>query len=432
MKPQIIIFFLFSIVTNAQVDFQKGYIIDNSKNKFECLIKNNDWKRSPTYLTYKLSDSSSEETLLFNQLKEFRILGTDNFFKRYTISKNIVGSFYEEMQLESDSVLLRVLVDGHVDLLEFHNNGRYYFFYESEDELVFLDYKKTVDENNIVRENAKFKRQLFDNFKCKEFTVKDYSSLRYNSTNLSDFFSEYNICSGSDYINLHSKRTKPKLRLKVRGGMNLNSSLINNNANSYVLSYTIPPFSGNPEGEDVVKTFEGVEDYKVKNNFFFGIEFEARLPFGQNNWSVFLSPAYHSVSKIEGKESFSEPNVTNAEVFSSLSYSFMQVPVGIRHYFDVSGNLEIYVHLSYSQNFVLASDYSTQINDVATSSRPYSLVSRANRGKKSNSGGSFGIGLTFLEKYALDINYYSLGLSLSGDYQVNMRGFAINASVTIF
>ena len=53
------LFLVFPILaTNccAQISFEKGYYIDNSNQKVDCLIKNVDWKNNPTSFEYKLSD----------------------------------------------------------------------------------------------------------------------------------------------------------------------------------------------------------------------------------------------------------------------------------------------------------------------------------------------------------------------------------------
>ncbi len=42
----------------SQITFEKGYIIDNSDQKIECLIKNIDWIFNPVNLEYKISEDS--------------------------------------------------------------------------------------------------------------------------------------------------------------------------------------------------------------------------------------------------------------------------------------------------------------------------------------------------------------------------------------
>lgn len=39
---------LLTINCYSQISYEKGYYIDNSGQKTECLIKNNDWLRDPT------------------------------------------------------------------------------------------------------------------------------------------------------------------------------------------------------------------------------------------------------------------------------------------------------------------------------------------------------------------------------------------------
>lgn len=431
MKYTILFFLFFSVLLNAQVKFQEGYIIDNSDKKIQCLIKNMDWKQNPKSIIYKLNEDSSEETLVVNDLKEFQIYDTDNFYKRYPINKAVTGNFYEKMQLTNDLVLLKVLVDGETDLCELHSNGTYYFFYQKNDQLVLLDYEKKVDDNNKIRENSNFRKQLFDNFKCNDFTIEDYSKLKYNSTALSNFFSQYNQCLGEDYANLNSQRTKAKVNFKLRGGLNLNTSQTNQNASSIFLTFTVPPFSGNPQGDDVVVTNAGIENYNTNNSFSLGAELELLLPFAQNMWSVFIAPNYHNVSEIKGERNFSVPVVEDFEVTSSLSYAFIQIPIGIRRYFYLNDKMQLYTHVAYAQNVILSSDKNMQLNNLPEPSTSYSFGIESNV-KKRNSGGYFGLGIIFSNKYAIDINYYALNLNLNDFYQVNMKGFAINASYTIF
>ena len=46
-KTLTFIFILTSIITSAQINFEKGYYISNSGEKTECFIKNIDWMNNP-------------------------------------------------------------------------------------------------------------------------------------------------------------------------------------------------------------------------------------------------------------------------------------------------------------------------------------------------------------------------------------------------
>lgn len=390
-----------------------------------------DWRNNPSSITYKLNKSSSEETINANQIIEFRIYNTDNFYRRHTITKDIVEPFFDKMDLRNSLILLKVLVDGQFDLLELHTNGEYYFFYEKDDKLIFLHYEKTIDKNNRVIENAKYKNELFENLKCDDFKLGDYSNLKYNNTTLSNFFSDYNECNGSDYLNLHEKRTKTKFNLKIRGGVNLTTSQTGKSPNNYNLSYTTPIFSGNQVGEDRRRSIGNDENYKEKVHFSFGLEFEARFPIDHNNWSGFIGPNYHSISETSGGKSFSEPNVVDVNVTSNLSYSFIQIPIGFRRFFKISNNLEMHAHLAYTHNIVLNYEYDSQITDTPSSSTPY-VISNLDSDKPSNSGGYFGIGINFLQKYGVEINYYSFKVNLKDEFEANLKGFSVNAFYRLF
>ena len=60
MKQQLFILLLtvLAVNSNAQVNFDKGYFIDNNGQKTECLIKNADRGNNPSSFEYKLSESS--------------------------------------------------------------------------------------------------------------------------------------------------------------------------------------------------------------------------------------------------------------------------------------------------------------------------------------------------------------------------------------
>ena len=66
----------------AQIHFEKGYFIDSSGGKIECLIKYIDWENSPTKFDYKLSDSSPELSASIENVSEFVIYNTARFVKQ--------------------------------------------------------------------------------------------------------------------------------------------------------------------------------------------------------------------------------------------------------------------------------------------------------------------------------------------------------------
>ena len=50
--------FIFAINSFAQIEFEKGYIVDTLNVKTDCLIKNVDWRSTPSAFEYKLTEDS--------------------------------------------------------------------------------------------------------------------------------------------------------------------------------------------------------------------------------------------------------------------------------------------------------------------------------------------------------------------------------------
>ncbi|MBU2930176.1 PorT family protein [Winogradskyella psychrotolerans] len=430
-KFVLFLFLLSSTAIFSQINFQEGYFIDKDNHKVSCLIENKDLERSPTYIDYKLSENSEIITIPISELKEFRIIGTDQFYVKYNVDEQLVGDMFGEMDIIDNIAFLRVLVDGDDDLLEYYNHrGNYFYFYEKNNILVYLEYKKYIDENNIIRENELFKKQLFDGFKCTKFTLEVYSKISYNAKDLSNFFSDYNECIGEDYLNVYDQRTKAKFNFKLKGGLNLITHPTNDT--NYLSSYSIQEGS-----TEVNRSIGRIEDYDTAFNLNFGVELELRLTYQNNNWSIFVSPNYQNVSEIKGVKSYFEPNQPAGsgpvKITSDLSYSFIQIPIGLRRYFYGNNEYGIYVHLAYSLNITLNSEESIQTNIVNDSNIFYDLKpDTQNRGSKNNHGFHFGIGLNYLNKYAMEINYYSVGVNLDSGNNAGLKGVALNASYTLF
>ena len=76
----LLIIVAFSLKGYSQIIFEKGYFVNNSNEKIECLIKNNDWKNNPETFEYKLAENSEPVIADLKSAKEFGI---------YSISKYV-------------------------------------------------------------------------------------------------------------------------------------------------------------------------------------------------------------------------------------------------------------------------------------------------------------------------------------------------------
>ncbi|HQC06926.1 MAG TPA: tRNA modification GTPase, partial [Kaistella chaponensis] len=72
-KISVFSFFLFSMFAFSQIHFEKAYFINNNDLKTECLIRNVDWRNSPTTFEYKTDANSEVQKGDIKNVKVFEI-----------------------------------------------------------------------------------------------------------------------------------------------------------------------------------------------------------------------------------------------------------------------------------------------------------------------------------------------------------------------
>lgn len=74
MNKTALFFALFiSMLSFSQVHFEKAYFITNTDQRTECLIRNSDWKSTPTSFEYKTDEGAKIQTADIKNVKEFEI-----------------------------------------------------------------------------------------------------------------------------------------------------------------------------------------------------------------------------------------------------------------------------------------------------------------------------------------------------------------------
>ena len=101
----------------SQKKFEKGYFIDTSDRRTDCLIRNDDWKVNPKGFEYKLSPDGEIRIANVDSVKEFSIPISWKF-----ISANVKmdRSSMDESDLSKESkpawsrenLFLKVLIEG--------------------------------------------------------------------------------------------------------------------------------------------------------------------------------------------------------------------------------------------------------------------------------------------------------------------------------
>lgn len=147
MQNKIFLILSFLIFTNsiAQINFEKGYFINSSGEKTECLIKNEDWRSNPEFIQYKLSEDDIIKTLSIANTKEFSVYESSKFIREnidieYSSLETNKITDKRKLNFENKTLFLRVLTEGKANLYSFRDRSIIKFIAASRkiDELLFI------------------------------------------------------------------------------------------------------------------------------------------------------------------------------------------------------------------------------------------------------------------------------------------------------
>jgi len=188
MKKQLLFLAITILSFNcySQIKFEKGYYINISNQKIECLIKNLDWKNNPIAFKYKLSENSEPKDSNIKAVKEFGIYNVSKYITRtvkidkssenFSYMSNDKNPIFKEEQL-----FLKVLVEGKSNLYEYTNSNLIRYFYNIENSNIEqLIYKSFKTSDNKVGKNNRFKQQLWNDLKCSTIKTNKVKNLEYN------------------------------------------------------------------------------------------------------------------------------------------------------------------------------------------------------------------------------------------------------------
>ena len=132
-KALVLVFALLTIQAFAQITFEKGYFIDNSDQRIECLIKNVDWRNNPTNFQYKLNQNEEPVEAEITNVKEFGIYNSSKFLRRVVKidrSTEETNKLSKERnpKFEEEQLFLKVLNEGKANLYSYYDTGLRRFF----------------------------------------------------------------------------------------------------------------------------------------------------------------------------------------------------------------------------------------------------------------------------------------------------------------
>ncbi|SDS28893.1 hypothetical protein SAMN05216503_2578 [Polaribacter sp. KT25b] len=302
---------------NSQDLFKKGYIIDKSNKKTECLIKDLDWKNNPSEIEYKISGSENIFIGNYDNINEFKVYNSSKYvffegdIEKSSLSLNLIGK-ERNPNFVTEKIFLKVLVDGKAMLYSYTGSNLYKYFYQKENSGISqLIYKKFLIGNSQtdVGINNKYKQTLLNKLTCNTISEKDFLRLDYTAKSLTNLFIKYNTCVNPSFINTISKKRKGKFNFYVKGGLTYSNLIANNKPNSNLNS-----------------------DYGYKLGYSLGSEFEYIFPFNNNKWSFLFEPTYNSYESdiILESSTFSGGTLDVKADYTSIDLTF-----GPRYYFSL-------------------------------------------------------------------------------------------------
>jgi hypothetical protein len=303
----------------GQIEYEKGYFINNDGVRSDCFIKNGDWFGSPDKIRYKPSESSEAISLNVSEIRELGV-GTARFI-RTTLPVELATRDVRKLTInkkpewKEQTLFLRVLVEGKANLYHYRTKGFDYFFFSVDGadikQLVYKLYFFTEDEvknsvylhsNTSYGQNREYINQLQTHVYCASFSVEKVKQVKYERKPLAKYFADYNACHGIVATD-REKHSQQRVHLKIAPGIGTGSLTRTGTVTSI--------------------------DYGKATDYRIGAELEFVLPFNRNKWSLFIEPAFHSF-KTTGR--------------NAVTYQSIEPTVGGRYYFFLGKNASLFLN----------------------------------------------------------------------------------------
>ncbi len=305
-----------SIICSGQINFEKGYFINNNDEKTDCLIKNTDWLKNPSEFKYKLSENGGILVGDIKNVKEFGILNSSKYI-RADVEIDTSSSLLKKLSKvknplwHRELVFLKVLVEGKATLYYYYGGNDKRFFYSSADttikQLIFKEY--FYNEYQTAYNNT-FRQQLLGEIKCPHTTVGSVTKINYNQKELEKYFGHYNSCVDTSYKVQKMKHNKGEFNLALSTGVSYSSLSISNDSKSYVNT-----------------------DFGNKSTPLFSFEAEYVFPVNNYKWGLSFSPTFQSY-KSEKQNDFG---------YVTVDLKSIDLAVGVRHYSFLNNKAKFFI-----------------------------------------------------------------------------------------
>ncbi|ANQ51885.1 PorT family protein [Flammeovirga sp. MY04] len=376
------ILFILTFQSFAQIVFEKGYIVDHQNQKTECLIKNQDWVKNPTFIEYKTTNNKEVQKVNPLEIKEFKVYEGDKYIG---VQVDIDRSSYSLTELsesrnpefQNEALFLKVLIEGEANLYKYSSRGIVKYFYKVKDgdvkQLVYKEYLHYTKENTRKKsllENNYFRQQLMLDLKCNTIKESEFTYLKYNEKALSKMIYRYNKAMDETY-KIEKKETHTgTFKFNLRAGLNSSS-----------LSYN------NPIEKNSI-------DHPSQLNGRYGVELEYILPVKKNKWSIFLEPTYQ---KYATETEIQSRSVLGGKYTSKIDYASIELPVGLRYYMFATSDIKFFVNAAALFDFALDNSTIELIRENGVRMSAFDIKSRL--------GYAIGGGVQFKDRLSFELRY---------------------------
>ena len=375
MKKQTLFLLIAIINLNcfSQISFEKGYYIDNANQKINCFIKNIDWVNNPKEFEYKRLLSEEPTKISISSVKEFGVYKHLKFVRKIVnIDRSFRGlkklSYDRNPLFKEEQLFLKVLFEGKSNLYVFvEGNLKKYFYTKDNSDVEQLIFKKYKVSETRVKDNNRFRQQLWNNLKCSSIKIDKVESLKYKKNDLINFFTEYNECHNVKLISYEKRKKRDLFNLTIRPRLNNSSLTLENSVANNTFSF---------------------DNY---TGFGVGLEAEFILAYNKNKWSILIEAIYQ---QYKSKGITDDTNVGGGKIISELDYNSIELPIGLRHYFFINNNSKFFTNASLVFDFSSKSSINQKRSDGSTF-KSFDVETSSNF--------VIGFGYKYNDKYSLEI-----------------------------
>lgn len=303
----------------AQIKFENAYLIDQTGNKKDVLIRNGDWLENPVIIQVKDSEASKEYSLGLNEVQEFGFQD-DTVFRRFTVDISNYDKDLGKIDQNPDfspqkqTVFLKQLSDGKLNLYSYYKGTPKYFYAAPGEQPKQLLYRRYYNDKNDLQTVNTYREQLASLLNC---SGTNYNTAQYSTTSLKQLFDKYN----NDCNKVESSGTR-----KSRFAVNVvaEAHMLKTSFNSPI--YYLDNIS--MESQLVPK---------------FGIELEYFLPFNKQSFSIIAAPKYYQYKNEFVRVYDVAPHTQTIQ----LSTSTLEIPLGFRYYNYFNNSNSMFATLAY-------------------------------------------------------------------------------------